>query len=76
MNTNTQFRLVDFNVYNGDNTNQDSGEDEYNSDGEQIISPEQSTFKIQMFGINEQGETCSIIAEDYKPFFYVKVPIL
>ena len=30
-------------------------------------------FFIQMFGINEKGETCSIIINDYKPFFYVKV---
>ena len=28
---------------------------------------------IQMFGVNEKGETCSIIAEHFKPFFYVKV---
>ena len=30
-------------------------------------------FFIQMFGINEKGETCSIVVNDYKPFFYVKV---
>jgi DNA polymerase elongation subunit (family B) len=30
-------------------------------------------FMIQMFGVNEKGETCSIIAEHFKPFFYVKV---
>jgi DNA polymerase elongation subunit (family B) len=26
-----------------------------------------------MFGVNEKGETCSILAEDYKPFFYLLV---
>ena len=30
-------------------------------------------FAIQMFGVNEQGETCSITIDDYSPFFYVKV---
>ena len=30
-------------------------------------------FRIQMFGINEQGETCSIFVDDYHPFFYVMV---
>jgi DNA polymerase elongation subunit (family B) len=30
-------------------------------------------FRIQMFGINEQGETCSIFVDDYHPFFYVRV---
>ena len=27
-----------------------------------------------MFGINEQGETCSIQVSDFHPFFYVKIP--
>ena len=31
-------------------------------------------FRIQMFGINEKGETCAIFVDDFKPFFYVKVP--
>ena len=31
-------------------------------------------FYIQMFGINEEGESCSITIDDYKPFFYIKVP--
>jgi DNA polymerase elongation subunit (family B) len=31
-------------------------------------------FKIQLFGIDEQGDTCSIIVNDYKPFYYIKVP--
>jgi DNA polymerase elongation subunit (family B) len=28
---------------------------------------------IQMFGVNEKGITCSIIVDDFKPFFYVMV---
>ena len=31
-------------------------------------------FRIQMFGKNENGKTCSIIVKDYTPFFYVKIP--
>jgi hypothetical protein len=30
-------------------------------------------FQIQMFGMNEQGKTCSITVPDFKPFFYAKV---
>ena len=30
-------------------------------------------FQIQMFGINEQGKTCSITVPDFKPFFYAKI---
>ena len=33
-------------------------------------------FHIQMFGINEKGETASIIINDYKPFFYLKVMMI
>jgi DNA polymerase elongation subunit (family B) len=30
-------------------------------------------FVIQMYGINEKGETCSISVNDYNPFFYILV---
>ena len=30
-------------------------------------------FIIQMFGINEKGETASIYIDNYKPFFFIKV---
>lgn len=59
------FRLYDFNVYNdstADSNSDDSG-----------IKKDTNSFKIQMFGLNEKGESCSIIVENYKPFFYVKV---
>ena len=63
------FRLFDFNVYN---EKSDSGSDD-NSDENHKIYKDSSNFLIQMFGINENGESCSIIVEDFKPFFYVKV---
>ena len=31
-------------------------------------------FRIQMFGINELGETCAFFVDDIEPFFYVKLP--
>ena len=34
----------------------------------------QKLFRIQMFGINEKGETCAIFVDDFNPFFFVKVP--
>jgi DNA polymerase elongation subunit (family B) len=60
------FRIFDFNVYNAKESQQDS-DDEHNT------YKDNSIFTIQMFGVNEQGETCSILAEDYHPFFYVMV---
>ena len=63
------FRLFDFNIYNekiSDSSNSEEDESlQKNGDNQK--------FQIQMFGINENGETCSIFAEDFKPFFYVKV---
>ena len=65
------FRIFDFNVYNGKNSSMD---DSSNSDEDNYVSKKDATnFIIQIFGVNEEGETCSIIAEDYRPFFYVMV---
>jgi len=48
----------------------------YDFDTKDIEDHETSTryFRIQMFGINEKGETCSIFINDYNPFFYFKFP--
>ena len=59
------FRLVDFNVYNVKDSSSDS-------DDEPKAYKDNATFVIQMFGINEHGESCSIIVENFKPFFYIK----
>ena len=64
------FRLFDFNVYNENNDKSNSSSDN------EISKPDykdSNVFTIQMFGLNEQGNTCSIIVTDFKPFFYVKI---
>ena len=61
------FRVLDFNVYNKKD-NEDTS-----SDDEKISYIDNATFVIQMFGLNELGETCSILVENYKPFFYILV---
>ena len=79
-----EFRLLDFNVYN-ENKNA-SGSEQSASGSEQSASgsdedkgkpasyyKDSNTFIIQMFGLNEKGESCSIFVNDFKPFFYVKV---
>ena len=62
------FKLFEFNVYNDRRVNLDS-------DDETNVKPKKdnSKFIIQMFGINEEGQTASILVEDYTPFFYLKV---
>ena len=63
------YRIFDFNIYNDKNLTDDSG-----SDDEKVKTyKDTSLFMIQMFGLNEKGETCSILVEDFKPFFYVMV---
>ena len=32
-----------------------------------------SPERMAIFGINENRETCSIVVEEFKPFFYIKV---
>jgi DNA polymerase elongation subunit (family B) len=62
------FKLFEFNIYNDKSLEKDSDSDE-----EVKLFKDSGRFMIQMFGINEQGQKASIIAEDYNPFFYVKV---
>ena len=60
------FRLYDFNVYNEKPITEALS-------GSKQINKDDATFLIQIFGINELGKTCSIIATDFCPFFYIKV---
>jgi DNA polymerase elongation subunit (family B) len=64
------FKLIVFNAYSR-NANKDSDKDSDEEQDGACKNTEQ--FFIQMFGINELGETASIIVEEYKPFFYLKV---
>ena len=60
------YKLLDFNVYNKE-------ADDADSDNETTVKSNNTCFTIQMFGLNEQGKRASIIVEEYKPFFYLKV---
>jgi len=62
------FRIFDFNVYNGKENAKESSDDEHNN-----TYKDNTKFMIQIFGVDEKGKTCSILAEDYRPFFYVMV---
>ena len=65
-----EFRLFDFNVY----AEEQSESESENSEGSRTKpSKDSSSFMIQMFGINEKGETCCIFVNGFKPYFYAKV---
>ena len=62
------FRLEEFKFYDDkDDPDTDSGEEGYSFG-------DKSTFTLQLFGINEEGKTASIIAREFRPFFFAKVP--
>ena len=60
------YKLVSFNIY-------DTDPSEINEQNRRSLGGHKE-FLVQMFGINEKGETATIYVEDYTPFFYVKVP--
>ena len=61
------FRIVDFNVYNGKDSSNESSDDEQNT------YKDTNQFIIQMFGVDENGKTYSLTAEGFRPFFYLMV---
>lgn len=66
LNSYSSFKLISFNTYDFNNLNG-------NHEEENKFDNNNKEFRIQMFGINEKGESASIILEGYSPFFYVKV---
>ena len=81
----TSFRLLDFNIFDekrekeedADNEEEHGrrNEEDDNDDhrGEKKYKKDERFTTIQMFGLNEKGETCAIFVRDYQPFFYIKV---
>lgn len=64
-------RLLDFNIY--DETIEKDSSSSGSENGEYEIKNTEKRFTIQMFGINESGETFCLYVTDYKPFFYIMV---
>jgi DNA polymerase elongation subunit (family B) len=69
-------KLLDFNIYD-ENSDRSTTDTTSSSDSELSggykYKQDEKRFVIQIFGINESGETFCIFVNDYKPFFYVKV---
>jgi DNA polymerase elongation subunit (family B) len=65
---NLEFRLFDFHVFNETKIDEDQDPDDNDAPEKDM-----SVFTVQMFGVNEQGQTCSITVNEFRPFFYVKV---
>uniref|UniRef100_A0A6C0K101 DNA-directed DNA polymerase n=1 Tax=viral metagenome TaxID=1070528 RepID=A0A6C0K101_9ZZZZ len=70
-------RLLDFHIYDEKPEKEESSGDE-EEDEDAPPKPyekkvDESQFVIQMFGLNEAGETFSLFVKDFQPFFFVKV---
>lgn len=69
-------RLLDFHIYDEAPPQEDSESGSDDDVNEYKYSPpkkDENRFVIQIFGINEKGETCCLYVNDYEPFFYVRV---
>ena len=51
----------------------DDGDGDADDNGQKKYKKDEKFTTIQMFGLNEKGETCAIFIRDYQPFFYIKV---
>ena len=65
-----EFRLISFNTYDKTFFNPAAATEEDDNNNKNKSSKE---LVVQMFGINEKGQTASIFVEGYLPFFYIKV---
>jgi len=66
------FRLIDFHIYDESPKKEDSDSGSEDGNYKQKTGDDKE-FIIQMFGINEKGETCCLYVNDYNPFFYIRV---
>jgi len=67
----TYVKLFDFKIYNDNPFTEESDSEDEKKYKEK--KDDKETI-IQMFGMNETGETYSLYVTDFQPFFYVKVP--
>ena len=69
MTTLRAFKLLEFKVMDLEKQDDEDDEDyEY-----ETTKKDKKQFMIQMYGIDEKGKSASIIIDNFKPFFYVKV---
>ena len=69
--TEKSLKLLDFRIFDQADDKETSSDNE--SLGGRKPQIDEKRFKIQMFGINEKGETFSVLINDNQPFFYIKV---
>jgi len=71
--TGKSFRLIDFHFFDERPKADDNSSDESLGEKPKYRPLEAARFVIQMFGLNEKGETCCLYIDDFSPFFFVRV---
>lgn len=79
----SSFKFFDYHIYDGDafaslSSSSGSGsvsntDSSASSQKKEKSATDSSSFIVQMFGINEKGDTCCVYVYNFKPFFFVKV---
>ena len=64
-----QFRLLDFHIYN-EEVEDDNDSDSEGSTKEKVDNRQ---FIIQIFGLDDKGNTYCLYVDDFEPFFFIKV---
>lgn len=70
------YRLLSFNTYDSEVKESFNDADNDTADPLEMTANfkrPQKEFLVQMFGINEKGQTAAIYVEGFEPFFYIKV---
>jgi len=71
------FRLFHFDILNMTRFELDGASDDTSTNSDDSNREKKrgddKLFVVQMYGINEKGETASILVDDFEPFFYAKV---
>jgi DNA polymerase elongation subunit (family B) len=68
------YRLFDFHAYDDIlESQEDSSSGSDNDTKKYGKRVDNKVFVIQMFGVNESGETCCIYIKDFQPFFFIRV---
>jgi DNA polymerase elongation subunit (family B) len=70
------FRLFDFNIYDEiqlEDDSDNSSESSYGNEKNKKFVKDEKIFVIQMFGVNEKGETCCLYVKDFQPFFFILI---
>ena len=67
------YKLISFHTYDSKVKNEEDEEEDNSPKNKYKQKKNTDEYVVQMFGLNEKGQTASIMVNGYTPFFYIKV---